>query len=152
MSLCVLGSRVVFDYPRRTCNIHYVESSRSYIRVLFVTLLNMLFKRVHLSMMERVAKIMKDFHMRPVQRIEYSFDPYTNCRSIRYILIAFYHCHVFSWFGVYLSLSLNLSAGLGGSVGCAVRLETRRFNPSRGRHHSFVEIGHEIFSTVILSR
>ena len=25
------------------------------------------------------------------------------------------------------------------------------FNPSRGRQHSFVEIGHEIFSTVILS-
>ena len=25
------------------------------------------------------------------------------------------------------------------------------FNPSRGRHHSFVEIDHEIFSTVILS-
>ena len=33
----------------------------------------------------------------------------------------------------------------------AVRLETRRFNPRRGRQHSFVEIGHEIFSTVILS-
>ena len=51
-------------------------------------------------------------------------------------------------------------AGLGGSVGCAVRLETRRsrvqpegrgFNPRRGRQHSFVEIDHEIFSTVILS-
>ena len=26
----------------------------------------------------------------------------------------------------------------------------RRFNPSRGRQHSFVEIDHEIFSTVIL--
>ena len=35
-------------------------------------------------------------------------------------------------------------AGLSGSVGCAVRLETRR-------QHSFVEIDHEIFSTVILS-
>ena len=45
------------------------------------------------------------------------------------------------------------AAGLGGSVGCAVRLETRRsqFNPRRGRQHSFVEIDHEIFSTVILS-
>ena len=44
-------------------------------------------------------------------------------------------------------------AGLGGSVGCAVRLETRRsrFQPRRGRQHSFVEIDHEIFSTVILS-
>ena len=27
----------------------------------------------------------------------------------------------------------------------------RRFNPGRGRQHSFVEIDHEIFSTVILS-
>ena len=44
-------------------------------------------------------------------------------------------------------------AGLGGSVGCAVRLETRGhgFNPRRGRQHSFVEIDHEIFSLVILS-
>ena len=35
-----------------------------------------------------------------------------------------------------------------------VRLETRGgrgFDPRRGRHHSFVEIDHEIFSTVILS-
>ena len=42
---------------------------------------------------------------------------------------------------------------LGGSVGCAVRLETRRsrVQPRRGRQHSFVEIDHEIFSTVILS-
>ena len=41
----------------------------------------------------------------------------------------------------------------GGSVGCAVRLETggRGFNSRRGRQHSFVEIDHEIFSTVILS-
>ena len=46
-----------------------------------------------------------------------------------------------------------LRAGLGGSVGCALRLETggREFNPCRGRQHSFVEIDHEIFSTVILS-
>ena len=44
-------------------------------------------------------------------------------------------------------------AGLVGSVGCAVRLETRRsrVNPRRSRPHSFVEIDHEIFSTVILS-
>ena len=28
----------------------------------------------------------------------------------------------------------------------------RGFNPYRGRHHSFVEIDHKIFSTVILSR
>ena len=45
------------------------------------------------------------------------------------------------------------SAGLGGSVGCAVRLETRwsRVQPRRDRQHSSVEIDHEIFSTVILS-
>ena len=44
-------------------------------------------------------------------------------------------------------------AGLGGSVGCAVRLETKRsrVHPRRGRQHSFVETDHEIFSTVILS-
>ena len=47
----------------------------------------------------------------------------------------------------------HVSAGLGGSVGYAVRLETRRsrVQPRRGRQHSFVEIDHEIFSTVILS-
>ena len=45
------------------------------------------------------------------------------------------------------------TSSLGGSVGCAVRLETRRsrVQPRRGRQHSFVEIDHEIFSTVILS-
>ena len=45
------------------------------------------------------------------------------------------------------------NAGLGGSVRCAVRLETRRsqVQPGRGRQHSFVEIDHEIFSMVILS-
>ena len=31
------------------------------------------------------------------------------------------------------------------------RPEGRRINPRRGRQHSFVEIDHEIFSTVILS-
>ena len=44
-------------------------------------------------------------------------------------------------------------AGLGGSVGCAVRLETRRsrVQPPPTSATSFVEIDHEIFSTVILS-
>ena len=39
------------------------------------------------------------------------------------------------------------------AVRCAVRLETRRspVQPRRGRQHSFVEIDHEILSTVILS-
>ena len=31
------------------------------------------------------------------------------------------------------------------------RPEGRGFNPYRGRQHSFVEIDHEIFSTVVLS-
>ena len=44
-------------------------------------------------------------------------------------------------------------AGLGGSVGCSSnwRPGGRRFDPRRGQQHSFVEIDHEIFSTVILS-
>ena len=48
---------------------------------------------------------------------------------------------------------LQLGAGLGGSVGCASdwRPGGRGFDPRRGRQHSFVEIDHEIFSTVILS-
>ena len=42
--------------------------------------------------------------------------------------------------------------GLGGSVGCASdwRPVGRGFDPRRGRQHPFVEIDHEIFSTVIL--
>ena len=44
-------------------------------------------------------------------------------------------------------------AGLGDSVGCTSdwRPGGRGFDPHRGRLHSFVEIDHEIFSTVILS-
>ena len=44
-------------------------------------------------------------------------------------------------------------AGLGGSIGCASdwRPGGCGFDPRRGRQHSFVEIDHEIFSTVILS-
>ena len=47
----------------------------------------------------------------------------------------------------------KLFTGLGGAVGCAVRLEIRRsrVQPLRGRQHSFVEINNERFSTVILS-
>ena len=42
--------------------------------------------------------------------------------------------------------------GLGGAVGCASdwRPGGRGFDPRRGRQHSFVEIDHEIFSTVII--
>ena len=41
----------------------------------------------------------------------------------------------------------------GGSVGCASDWKPggRGFEPRRGRQYSFVEIDHEIFSTVILS-
>ena len=44
-------------------------------------------------------------------------------------------------------------SALGGSFGCAVRLENRRsrVQPRRGQQHSFVETDHEIFSMVILS-
>ena len=47
----------------------------------------------------------------------------------------------------------SLRVGLGGSVGCASdwRPGGRGFDPRRGRQHSFAEIDHEIFSTVILS-
>ena len=46
-----------------------------------------------------------------------------------------------------------MPAGLCGSVGCASdwRPEGRGFDPGRGQQHSFMEIDHEIFSTVILS-
>ena len=48
---------------------------------------------------------------------------------------------------------LQTLAGLGGSVGCRSnwRPEGRGFDPRQGRQHSFVEIDHEIISTVILS-
>ena len=54
---------------------------------------------------------------------------------------------------VHCGLIWAFAAGLGGSVGCAVRLETRRsrVQPLPRSEHSFVEIDHEIFSTVILS-
>ena len=49
--------------------------------------------------------------------------------------------------------STSVHAGLGGAVGCASdwRPGGRGFDPRRDRQHSFVEIDHEIFSTVILS-
>ena len=44
-----------------------------------------------------------------------------------------------------------LKWGLKGSTPSDWRPGGRGFNPRRGRQHSFVEIDHEIFSTVILS-
>ena len=63
---------------------------------------------------------------------------------------------IYSWLSLSrlrLSQPLN-SKSLGGSVGCASdwRPGGRGFDPCWGRQHSFVEIDHEIFSTVILSR
>ena len=51
----------------------------------------------------------------------------------------------------HLDLQLGMGAGLGGSVGCASywRPGGSRFDPRCGRLHSFMEIDHEIFSTVI---
>ena len=45
------------------------------------------------------------------------------------------------------------SANLSGSVGCTSDWGSGggRFDPGRVRQHSFLEIDHEIFSTVILS-
>ena len=46
-----------------------------------------------------------------------------------------------------------LQAGFGGSVGCTSnwRPGGRGIDPRRGRQHSFMEIDHEIFYTVIFS-
>ena len=56
----------------------------------------------------------------------------------------------------FLSIRVYILNGLGGSVGCAVRLETRRSRvqpPPRSATFFLLEteIDHEIFSTVILS-
>ena len=54
---------------------------------------------------------------------------------------------------MYNTVYLMIGAGLGGSVAGASdwRPGGRGFDHGRGRQHSFVEIDHEIFSTVILS-
>ena len=60
----------------------------------------------------------------------------------------------------YLEIDLNTRLGAnGGGPASVAQLDVssdwrpgcRGFNPRRGRQHSFVEIDHEIFSTVILS-
>ena len=53
----------------------------------------------------------------------------------------------------------NVASDLSESLALVAQLDVpsnwrpggRRFSPRRGRQHSFVEIDHEIFSTVILS-
>ena len=69
--------------------------------------------------------------------------------SIRGLLNQFCRCK----FPLVLHERDEQKRGLGGSFGCAFRLETRKswVQPSPSRQHSFVEIDHEIFSTVILS-
>ena len=59
-------------------------------------------------------------------------------------------CNIFAYI---IYILQHLKAGLGGSVGCASdwRPEGHGFDLRRDRQHSFVEIDHEIFSTVILS-
>ena len=82
-------------------------------------------------------------------KVKITTEMYTkaNINHRWFIVIILFHIYNIS-----IPLSRHLSAGLGGSVGCAVRLETRRsrVQPRRGRQHSFMEIDHEIFSTVIL--
>ena len=59
-----------------------------------------------------------------------------------------------NYFGSTLFVKIGYTwAILGGSIGCAVRLETRRLRvqPPPRSATSFTEINHEIFSTVILS-
>ena len=58
---------------------------------------------------------------------------------------------IFSWIVLY-SLTLVLPASVAQLDALSDwRPGGRGFNPRRGRQHSFVEIDHEIFSTVILS-
>ena len=53
----------------------------------------------------------------------------------------------------YKCFTIETYAGLDSGIGCVSdwSLGGRGFDPHRGRQHSFVEIDHEIFSTVILS-
>ena len=64
----------------------------------------------------------------------------TGCYGNRKVLLIYNGKNSVSNF----SLSFLIGSSLDLLVGCG-------FNPRRGRQHSFVEIDHEIFSTVILS-
>ena len=57
------------------------------------------------------------------------------------------------WLSALVITQIIRTDGLGGSVGCASewRPGGHGFDPRRGRQQSFVEIDHEIFSTVLLS-
>ena len=67
-------------------------------------------------------------------------------------IFSVYPCHSFS-FLPYSSLSSPLQPASVAQLDAPSdwRPGGRGFNPRRGRQHSFVEIDHEIFSTVILS-
>ena len=57
-----------------------------------------------------------------------------------------------AFYQLYVTFIFHELAGLGGSVGCASDWRPDHgFDPRRGRQHSFVDIDHEIFCTVILS-
>ena len=53
--------------------------------------------------------------------------------------------------GHQINIFLLHKNSLGGSVGCAIRLETRRSRVQPPPRSATLEIDHEIFSTVILS-
>ena len=58
---------------------------------------------------------------------------------------------VIGWFALLLKLSEGLASVAQLDAPSDWRPGGCGFNPRRGRQHSFVEIDHEIFSTVILS-
>ena len=71
-----------------------------------------------------------------------------------YANVTHYHCHVLR-----MRTTVRICNNILRIRTCDIHILTpsdwrpggRRFNPRRGRQHSFVEIDHEIFSTVILS-
>ena len=47
--------------------------------------MKLFFKKTTLSVLEKIGVLMKDFHIRPIQKIVYSFDPFApNVLSCRY--------------------------------------------------------------------
>ena len=47
--------------------------------------MKLFFKKTTLSVLEKIGVLMKEFHIRPIQKIVYSFDPFApNVLSCRY--------------------------------------------------------------------